>query len=540
LALVSTAPDELPIDLSNDQQRERLPAIYTPQHADIPYRSIIDPEREGDGSLSMGNTSYGRLVGGSHLVSDSDTHYVVPAHRNRNTHYGTAELLALIHDTAHGLNNRFEGTRLAVGNMSTDGGGDIYWSRSHNSGRDADFAFFVEDADGNPVSVVPDLISMRADGTARYHPNWRFDVERNWALIESLVTSQAARVQWVFIYAPLRAKLLDYAEDQGVDEAIIERAENVLRQPSDSARHDDHFHVRIYCSFEDRLEGCVDWGPRWDHVAFNDDELNQRVREIIRGFMDPDPETVRACFNFLERLHPRPSAETIALAVPHQNPEAQLALLDLLNDLGQSGISGPLLPLAESARDDRVRQRIFEVLGSIGDQSAFEGLLAIMSRDGRPLDDGTPLRLLAAHAMRHLNASESLDELIPHLSDEDASVRQAVATVMERTTGHAPANADELSPAEITAHWEQWYAEHKDWRRREWIRTAFVNAGYEVGDVRNDPNLNALIDAVDEGPEQLSYIADRLLNRHTRFWSPLESWSRTQRAEYWKDKMASR
>jgi hypothetical protein len=424
--------------------------------------------------------------------------------------------------------------------MSTDGGGDIYWSRSHNSGRDADFAFFVEDSEGNPVSVVPDLISMRADGTARYHSNWRFDIERNWALIESLVTSQAARVQWVFIYAPLRAKLLEYAEEQGVDESIIERAESVMRQPSDSARHDDHFHVRIYCSFEDRLEGCVDWGPRWDHVAFNDDELNQRVREIIRGFMDPEPETVRACFDFLERLHPRPSAKTIALAVPHQNPEAQLALLDLLSDLGQSGISGPLLPLAESGQDDRVRQRIFEVLGAIGDQSAFEGLLAMMRRDGRPLDDGTPLRLLAAHAMRHLNASESLDGLIRFLSDDNDSVRQAVATVLERTTGYAPANAEELSPTQLTQHWERWYAERGDWRRREWIRTAFVDAGFEVGDVRHDPNLEALIEAVDEGPEHLSYIADRLLNRHTRFWSPLETWSRSQRAEYWKDKMASR
>ena len=34
-----------------------------------------------------------------------------------------------------------------------------------------------------------------------------------------------------------------------------------LKQPGDSARHDDHMHVRVYCSKSDREFGCVDMGP---------------------------------------------------------------------------------------------------------------------------------------------------------------------------------------------------------------------------------------------------------------------------------------
>jgi hypothetical protein len=37
-----------------------------------------------------------------------------------------------------------------------------------------------------------------------------------------------------------------------------------LHQPGDSAPHDDHLHLRIYCSQNDRPLGCVDRGPvRW-------------------------------------------------------------------------------------------------------------------------------------------------------------------------------------------------------------------------------------------------------------------------------------
>src|SRR5262249_61038703 len=70
-----------------------------------------------------------------------------------------------------------------------------------------------------------------------------------------------AAVQWIFIYQPLANRLVDYAQQVGEPEALVARARKTLRQPGDSARHDDHMHVRVYCAAADRAYGCVDIGP---------------------------------------------------------------------------------------------------------------------------------------------------------------------------------------------------------------------------------------------------------------------------------------
>lgn len=536
LRVGSTRDDAHPVPAIVEQLSSALRAEGAPQPA-LYYRAIVDPARTPSGSVSFGNTSHGVLLNAEHLEHDTASYYVVAAHKDRDTHYGTNELLALIRDTAHAVANRFPGSRLALGNMSRAEGGDIYWSASHNSGRDADIAFFVRDAEGGRVEV-PDLITMRRDGRARYHPGWHFDDERNWALVETLLTSQAARVQWIFVYDPIKRRLLDYARAHGADPELIARAERILHQPSDSARHDDHFHVRVYCSFDDRLEGCVDWGPRWPHVAFNDDALERRVRELLRGLMDPDPETVNACFSFLERLHPRPSAATIAAAIPHQTEAAQLVLLDLLESLGASDISGPLLPVAESGDSDDVRARIFELIGRLGDQSALPGLLGIMQRAGRDVGE-IPIRVLAAQALRHLDVSEQFASLLPFVADEIPAVREAVLVALERTSGRvAPATIHREDGVTMLAWWRAWYDQHADWGSREWIRTAFVDAGYPVGDLDGDTDFRVLVDAIADAPPPLAYLADRLLNERTRYWTPLEDWSRDDRASYWRGKLA--
>ena len=40
--------------------------------------------------------------------------------------------------------------------------------------------------------------------------------------------------------------------EQGEDPSLLERAEAILHQPGDSAPHDDHLHVRIFCAEDDR------------------------------------------------------------------------------------------------------------------------------------------------------------------------------------------------------------------------------------------------------------------------------------------------
>jgi penicillin-insensitive murein endopeptidase len=70
-------------------------------------------------------------------------------------------------------------------------------------------------------------------------------------------------VQWLLIHRDLRALLLRHARKVGADPEILAYAEKVLHQPAWALPHDDHLHVRVYCSPEDVARGCRDTGPVW-------------------------------------------------------------------------------------------------------------------------------------------------------------------------------------------------------------------------------------------------------------------------------------
>ena len=95
-------------------------------------------------------------------------------------------------------------------------------------------------------------------------PDVVFDAPAAWAIVRSLLEEPGVEVQWIFVYQPLAARILESARAAGAADDLIERAAAVLRQPADSDRHDDHLHVRVFCAPEDRIVGCVDRGPvRW-------------------------------------------------------------------------------------------------------------------------------------------------------------------------------------------------------------------------------------------------------------------------------------
>ena len=86
----------------------------------------------------------------------------------------------------------------------------------------------------------------------------KFDVARNWALVSALLSDESIELKWVFVSNALRDSLLAHARRSKVPRSIIAAAEKVLHQPSDAPPHDDHFHVRIRCTKDERDDGCVD------------------------------------------------------------------------------------------------------------------------------------------------------------------------------------------------------------------------------------------------------------------------------------------
>lgn len=204
--------------------------------------------------------------------------WVIPSKwKGRKFHYGTDELVAAIERAARRVRAGHRRATLGVADISRLTGGGSPWHSSHHSGRDVDLLFYTMNEKGRPMSPPEhDMIRFDADGMPflgkdrEDYPDedWeqrRFDTARNWQLLEAFLTDPSVRVQWVFVSDGLRARLLRHAHKAKRPKWLLAYARTVMRQPGDSAPHDDHFHIRVFCTRSDRFHGCRDRGPIWQH-----------------------------------------------------------------------------------------------------------------------------------------------------------------------------------------------------------------------------------------------------------------------------------
>lgn len=236
-------------------------------------------------SISMGRPSGGYLVAGRRLPDKGEGYTTRETWRVRGNRYGTDELIDLLTAVGRQL-AKTPGEKLVVADLSMRGGGEARrWHRSHQSGRDVDLVYFMRDAQGAPMEADAMRV-FDANGLARDGSGITIDIPRTWQLVRSLITAREAYVQWVFMFQPIANKLLEHAVAIGEPEAVLARARLVMKQPGDSARHDDHIHVRVYCSERDRAYGCVDIGPMEplaERLAASQTELQGAITEMVEG-----------------------------------------------------------------------------------------------------------------------------------------------------------------------------------------------------------------------------------------------------------------
>lgn len=217
-------------------------------------------------AASEGTAQDGRLVDGFEVPLKGPHHRFLNRTAKRGTQYTTLEVAALLWRSARHVGKSSPGPPLLIGDCSLKGGGTVERHRSHRSGRDVDLLYYVKDARGKPVES-PGFEPFDSTGRcSREGCRLRLDVPRNWSLIRTLIASRRPAVQYVFISNPIKELMLRYAEQRGEHPEILRRARLILRQPSDSAAHDDHMHVRTFCSSTDLKSGCVDGGTRWRWV----------------------------------------------------------------------------------------------------------------------------------------------------------------------------------------------------------------------------------------------------------------------------------
>ena len=188
-------------------------------------------------------------------------------YRPQSSHYfGRPRLVRALENAAAFVAQRAPGgAPVSVGDLSAKTGGRIAGHDSHRTGRDVDLLLLVTTPEGASIPS-PGFVRFEGDGLARLPDTKgfvRFDVDREWLLLRSLLTSPEIGVQFMFVCRELEALLIDHARALGEPDALVWHAETVMLEPSDSLRHDDHVHLRIACSPDEAAAGCSGGGPRW-------------------------------------------------------------------------------------------------------------------------------------------------------------------------------------------------------------------------------------------------------------------------------------
>jgi penicillin-insensitive murein endopeptidase len=198
-------------------------------------------------------------------------------------------MIAAIQGAARVVDRARPGARLMVGDISARWGGEASGHRSHRTGRDADLLIYVLTPAGAPVES-PGFLRFGPDGLAQADGKkgkvYRFDVEREWLLIKALVQSPEANVQWLFFARWLEALVIEYARARGEDPELVWYAENVLLQPGDSSSHDDHLHLRLACTPDEAIAGCLGGGPYWPWLPAQPQLSTPPDEELARTLID--------------------------------------------------------------------------------------------------------------------------------------------------------------------------------------------------------------------------------------------------------------
>lgn len=213
----------------------------------------------------MGSPSNGHLQGGVPLP------LLAPGlryndRRDANARYATVEVIATIERAAAAVLQRFPASELIVNDISLPAGGRIAHHGSHRAGRDADILFYLRGDDAgytpsvgapiDPQGIGFDFKDLSAPSDdVRVH----FDAERTWYFVAALLEDTEAPVQRIFVAEHLRAMLLAAAAGAQAKAETIALFSDVTCQPG--YPHDDHLHVRWFCSLEDLRAGCEDLPP---------------------------------------------------------------------------------------------------------------------------------------------------------------------------------------------------------------------------------------------------------------------------------------
>ncbi len=251
---------------------------------------------DGSHSVSVGSTGNGHLIGGVPLPKNGPGFLHNPR-RPEEARYATVETVQTIIRSAAAVADAFPDSTLVVNDLCLSEGGPIAQHGSHQNGRDADILFYYLDSKRKPIPSVGVPLDPRGWGwdfkdltIAKDDVRMQIDLKRSWRFMQALIENSGDLVQRIFIVEHLRTLLLQEAERVKAPRRVRARFELVTCQPS--TPHDDHIHVRFFCTADDIKAGCQDNYPiyPWRRQALREVDvepviakrLNRRLRKSVK------------------------------------------------------------------------------------------------------------------------------------------------------------------------------------------------------------------------------------------------------------------
>jgi penicillin-insensitive murein endopeptidase len=240
-------------------------SVEPPSPPEVPGGGPDPLALDGAHSTSVGNPNEGSLQGGVPLPLHGPGYRFTPRKKPERRH-GTVELVAALVRAAGVVAHEMPGSTLTFGDIGMPEGGPIAGHGSHRAGRDADVMFYLLDEQGKPADGIAVPLDLDGNGTdyndladpADDVP-LRIDVPRTWRFVQALLEDDTLQIQQIFIVEHLRAMLLAHADEVGAPEIVRRRFGDVTCQPG--FPHDDHMHVRVFCTAQDIAGGCEDVRP---------------------------------------------------------------------------------------------------------------------------------------------------------------------------------------------------------------------------------------------------------------------------------------
>lgn len=223
----------LEADLSKTSGEDADESLESPAAAPLALPEMPTPTQiTKDTPITLGLASNGYLINGVQLESNDRIH----SRPGRN--FGTPELVHAIVQAVDNVHKKFPNTpQLTVGDLSKQGGGYFKPHKSHQSGRDADIAFYTKNS-GQTAAM------RRANG-------YSIDAPRSFELIRPWLES--GQVEFLFIDYRLQKPLYEYARDKAKipAETLAQwfqyprgRKANALVRHLNG--HADHLHLRLH------------------------------------------------------------------------------------------------------------------------------------------------------------------------------------------------------------------------------------------------------------------------------------------------------